>query len=648
MCLVETGNMIGEKMLNQFRNYNFYVMFILDAVLFVFAHIGAYLFRFEMNLTPLLVSQIIMILPLAVIIKSSLFFFFGLYKGMWRYTGIVDILKLFKASFISSLLLVTIILFVHRFESFSRSVFIIDGILTFLFTGAFRLSIRMAFEQKMRKEFSFFRIKDRDKRKPVLIIGAGSTGEKTLREIMNNPDIPYRVLGFLDDDPKKKGQSIHGISVLGAVDSLPVVARHLEVKQALVATPTATGDQMRRIVRLCNEASLEFKTMPGWAELIEGKVTVNEFREVNYADLLRRPPVQLDMEAIKGYLQDKRILITGAGGSIGSELCRQLLRFKPALMILVDANEGNLYKIQMELKHRANFFNYVTILTGIQNEAVMEKMFTRYAPHAVFHAAAFKHVPMLERNPWQAVLNNIYGTQILIQKSIQHNVERFVFVSTDKAVRPTNIMGASKRVCELLVQAHTSTSHGKTKMVAVRFGNVVGSAGSVIPLFQEQIRNGGPITVTHPEITRFFMTIPEAAQLIIQAGALGTGGEIFILEMGTPIRIVDLAKDLIRLSGKEPERDIAIRFTGLRPGEKLYEELITEGEDVVTTEHKKIMVIKSNGFTGHNGQENYRKWLLGNLNEIHEMARVQDSRSIRESLQKLVPEFNCTSQECVL
>ena len=338
--------------------------------------------------------------------------------------------------------------------------------------------------------------------------------------------------------------------------------------------------------------------------------------------------------------------MTGAGGSIGAELCRQIVRFSPDTMVLFDTSEPSLYAIQMELKHRVGYLKYKTVLGSVQNGLLTDAVFKAFRPHVVFHAAAYKHVPMLERNPWETVFNNILGSRTLIEKAIDHGVERFVLVSTDKAVRPTNVMGASKRMAEMVLQAYQGNG---TRLMAVRFGNVVGSSGSVIPLFRNQIEMGGPVTITHPEVTRYFMTIPEAAQLILEAGALGQGDEIFILEMGTPVKIADMARDLIRLSGKEPERDIEIVFTGLRPGEKLYEELITEDEGVVETEHEKIMVLRNNHlWNGYGDQEGYRRWLMDGIEELVVLAKGHDGCGIREKLGEMIPEYVAGDSECVI
>jgi FlaA1/EpsC-like NDP-sugar epimerase len=403
---------------------------------------------------------------------------------------------------------------------------------------------------------------------------------------------------------------------------------------------------MRRIVEMCKECDVPYKTLPGMGEIIDGKVSIKTLRDVNYEDLLGRDPVQLDLAGIRGCLSNRVVMVTGCGGSIGSELCRQVVRFQPRSMIMVDASEANLFHIQMELHHEMRYHHYTPVLAQVQDRRLMEHVFHKYRPAVVFHAAAYKHVPMIERNPWEAVFNNILASRVVMELALEHEVRRFVLVSTDKAVRPTNVMGASKRITELLLQ---SLQGNGTRFMGVRFGNVVGSSGSVIPLFRRQIEQGGPVTVTDPEVTRYFMTIPEAAELIIQAGAMGEGGEIFILEMGKPVKIAELARDLIRLSGREPGKDIEIIFTGLREGEKLYEELITAGEGIVNTQHKKILVLRANGnWHGQQNQEAYRQWLTGKLDELVEMAGRHDGCAIKQKLQEIVPEYVVRDTECVL
>ena len=474
-------------------------------------------------------------------------------------------------------------------------------------------------------------------RKRILIVGAGSAGEKILREIIENDQLPYSVVGFIDDDRKKYGRSIHGIPVLGPLNGLAKIVEDEEIKEILIATPSATGDQIRRIVEACKACHVAYKTLPGMGEIIDGRVSLKALRDVNYEDLLGRSPVPLDMEEILGYLDNKTVLVTGCGGSIGAELCRQIVRFQPKNLILLDANESNLFHIELELRNKLRYDRYRVILGRVQNEKLMMSVFKKYLPQVVFHAAAYKHVPMLEKNPWEAVFNNITGSRVIMEMALKHQTERFVLVSTDKAVRPTNVMGASKRVTELLLQTFQD---GCTRFMAVRFGNVVGSSGSVIPVFRNQIEQGGPVTVTHPEVRRFFMTIPEAAQLILQAGALGQGGEIFILEMGTPVKIVDMARDLIRLSGREPDKDVKITFIGLRDGEKLYEELITVGEGIVPTKHEKIMVLRADSQAVFSASPQEPSISLdAQLKELYMAADRFDAPAIKKKMRDIVPEY---------
>jgi FlaA1/EpsC-like NDP-sugar epimerase len=439
------------------------------------------------------------------------------------------------------------------------------------------------------------------------------------------------VVGFLDDDLAKIGKKIHGIPVLGKISDIKRVARKSSADEALIAIPSATSEQMREILTHCRKSGIKFKTIPGIGELINGKVTVNTIREVDYRDLLGRDVIRLDEDKIGAYLQGQCVMVTGAGGSIGSELCRQIGRYKPDSIVMYERAESPLYEIEHELKQDFVDIKTIPVLADIQNKEQLEKAFEAYRPQTVFHAAAYKHVPMLEMQPWKAVDNNIQGTANLVEITNKFNVERFVFVSTDKAVRPVNIMGASKRIAEMLIQSQNGCGLSHTKFMTVRFGNVVGSVGSVVPLFKKQIKKGGPVTVTHPEVTRFFMTIPEACQLILQAGAMGKGGEIFLLDMGTSIKIDDMARDLIRLSGFEPEVDIKIEYIGLRPGEKLSEELVIEGEDVIPTSHEKIMVLK--------GMDCNLGILNGNINTLIQIANDQNIEKIKAKLQKIVAEY---------
>ncbi len=620
-------------MINNLRNINFYLMVLLDLFIFGIAFYGAYLFRFDFALPEYAQTQFLAILKYTVIIKFSVFLGLGLYKGMWRYTGLRDLCRIIEATFLQSLILVTLVLYKFGFGGFSRGVFIIDWLLTIFMIGGVRVLIRAFYSYHEGNSLQLSADSCPGDGRNALIIGAGRAGEKVAREIMGSGQLKFTPVGFIDSDRSKRGRTIHGIPVLGGLEILPEVIERRCVSNILIAVAEASGPQMREIIDACKATKLPYKILPGMDEIINGKVGIKSLRDVSYQDLLGRSQIQLDTTRISQYISGKTVLVTGCGGSIGSELVRQVVRFNPAKLILIDASEPNLYDIQMELHHELKFHKYVTVLGSVQNVKLLDRTFKEHKPHTVFHAAAYKHVPMVERNPWQAVNNNICGTKNVMTMADKHGVDRFVIVSTDKAVRPTNIMGASKRVTELLMRLF---HHSKTTFMAVRFGNVVGSSGSVVPLFRRQIEHGGPVTVTHPDVTRYFMSISEAAQLILQAGVMAEGGEIFILEMGMPVKIADMARDLIKLSGKEPDKDIEIVFTGLREGEKLYEELITEGEDIVRTEHEKIMVLKA----AENDIEAYAAELSALLQKLADAAHEFDGEKVRAVLHETVAEFD--------
>jgi len=616
------------------KKRNFWIILGIDLILLCLAYFLSYFIRFEGNISPEQFSNFRNTVWFIILFKLLVFFMFNLYKGMWRYTGINDLINLIKATFVSSTIIILIIFYVHRFVGYPRSVFIIDAFLTLFFIGGIRLFIRLVhqttasdFMEKM--HFPYFQ-NVKEERKRLLIIGAGDAGEKILRELHGNPRLKYNVVGFVDDDPKKHGMQIHGVPVLGDIDQLLDLISEHEVDELLIAIASATRKKMRQIVDLCKETGLKYRIIPGIGELIDGRLTIKSIRDVAYEDLMGRESIQLEMEKIGEYLKDKSILITGAGGSIGAELCRQIARYFPKNLMLFDRTENNLYEIEMELQRDFPYLRYSPILGNVLHKEVLKKFFLKYRPEVVFHAAAYKHVPIMELNPWEAIFTNIKGTYSLLEVVKEFEVNRFVLVSTDKAVRPSNVMGASKRVAELLTQCYNN-SFNPTRFMSVRFGNVIGSSGSVIPLFKRQIERGGPVTVTHPEVTRYFMTIPEAAQLILQAGAMGQGGEIFILDMGSPVKILDLARDLIRLSGFEPDEDIAIKFIGLRPGEKLFEELITEGEDISPTGHEKISVLRKTPCD--------LNWLKVKIDELTVLAEKQDAVGIKRKLKEILPEY---------
>jgi FlaA1/EpsC-like NDP-sugar epimerase len=612
-------------------NKNLYLMLLGESGLFAMALVMAFLLRFEFEIPPEFFRQMVKLLPLAVGLKVAFFWACGLYRGMWRYTGLADLWKIGRAVFMAEVALITYVALTSHFQGHPRSVFILDPLLAFVFACGARVLIRSLYEISLYpKDWRAVLLPANFCAPPpgvlALIVGADADGARIAKEILEVRDSGLHLVGFVDDDHARIGRRIHGLPVYGPLSALVSVAQMTRAEEILVSG-SQSGGHLREIVDACEAAQLRIKKLPALADIASGKVSVKALRDVRYEDLLGREEVHLDEAGIKGYLEDKVVLVTGAGGSIGSELCRQIIRFNPRLLVLFDAGEENLYSIEMELLHQHGFTRYVTVLGQVQDAALVDTVFAARQPQVVFHAAAYKHVPMLECNPWQAVTNNILGSRTVMEASVRHGVGRFVLVSTDKAVRPTNVMGASKRVAELLMHGFQGSP---TTFMAVRFGNVLGSSGSVIPLFRSQIERGGPVTVTHPEVTRYFMTIPEAAQLIVQAGALGQGGEIFVLKMGQPVRIADLARDLIVLSGKDPA-EIKIRFTGLRPGEKLFEELITAGEGVLETGHEKIMVLRSDTKSSKQ-RDTLAKLLIATKNF--------DADNIKTELKGLVPEYS--------
>jgi FlaA1/EpsC-like NDP-sugar epimerase len=614
------------------RNKNFWTILGIDVGLVCISYMLAYLIRFEGDIPPVQIEMLAHTLPWIVLLKIVVFAWIGLYRGMWRYTSIADLINIITATVISAGVIALALVLIRRFEGFSRSVLVLDALITLMLVGGIRLLIRVYIQRTIPASFfhpTFFPFfnPDRAKRTRLLIVGAGDAAEKMLREIQDNPRVKYQPVGFLDDNPRKRGQAIHGVPVLGAIDDIGQLP--IQFDEILIAIPSARGDVMRRIVEICEMTGKRYRTIPKIDELIEGRISANTIREVRLEDLVGRQEVQLDPEMISRFLCGKRILVTGAGGSIGSELVRQISRFQPQVVGLLDFSELNLFQIEQEFQRRLRSLPTESFLTDIRDRDALQGVLARFKPHIIFHAAAYKHVPMQESHPREAVLNNVLGTRNLVDLALEMDVERFVLVSTDKAVRPTNVMGATKRVAELFVESMNGQQ--VTRFVAVRFGNVFSSSGSVIPLFQEQIAKGGPVTVTHPDVRRYFMSIPEAAQLILQAGTMGEGGEIFILDMGEPIRIVDMARDLIRLHGLEPGEDISIEFTGLRPGEKLHEELITSGEGIVPTRHEKIMVLR--------GRTRDAAALLAQIEALFVLARQGNDTAIRKKLREIVPEY---------
>ena len=625
-------------MKRQLKNINFYLMLLADSAGIAMALVLAYALRFDffesVDYSVRYKAQLIHSLPFIIPLKLALFFSLGLYRGMWRFTNLHDMRKIATAVASASLVIISWIAYQYHFMGFSRGIYLLDAIFSFAFAAGLRISVREFFSLRAQgKVVNPFKWVSDDpvlRRERTIVVGAGHCGEHLLRELSGESKAPYEVVCCLDDDPAKQRRSLHGVCVFGGVERLGAAVQKFEAELILIAISKIDGSKMRRVIEACEATGVPFKRIPTAGSIASGDVSLKELRDVNYEDLLSRPPVELNDPAVAEYLNGETILVTGAGGSIGSELVRQIVRFNPVCLVLVEAGEENLFNIQMELRNEMGFDSVVAIMARVQDDGLMTRVFDRYKPSVVFHAAAYKHVPLMEGNPWQAIDNNVIGSYTTMKCAHESGVKRFVLVSTDKAVRPTNVMGATKRMTELVM--HSMAERSKTIFMAVRFGNVLGSSGSVIPIFRRQIERGGPVTVTHPEVTRYFMLIPEAARLILQAGTLGEGGEIFILEMGTPVKISDMARDLIRLSGKDPETEIEIKFTGLRPGEKLYEELITDGEGIVPTQHKKIMVLR-----GDSGVSDVQIQFA--LDSLTFLAKECDVVGIRRELNAVIPEY---------
>jgi len=564
-------------------------VFTHDLLMVPIAWFGAYWLRF--NLEPIpegFLQQAFVLLPVVWIAQGGMFWYFGLYRGIWRFASIPDLVRIIKAVAASIVVAATVSFILTRLQSVPRSVFILDGILLVLLLGGPRFIYRSLKDRHLYRWSPGTGAHDTGESKNALIVGAGKAGEMLTRDLLRDPAGPFQPAAFVDDDPKKIGKEIHGIPVTGTCDEIPGIVGRLDIDLIVIALPSATSRQIRRIVEICETTKLPFRIMPEMQDIVSGRASLKDLRDVKIEDLLGREPVSLDWRAITEATRGKTILVTGGGGSIGAELCRQIARLKPAQLIILDRSEFNLYSIDMELRRELPELSLVSLLGDVNDAVQVERILRDYSPAVIYHAAAYKHVPILEDQTRAAVSNNVLGTRTVARLADKYGCESFVMVSTDKAVNPANVMGASKRVAEMYCQS--LNARAKTRFITVRFGNVLGSSGSVIPLFQQQIAQGGPVTVTHPEIQRFFMTIAEACQLILQAGVIGRGGEIFVLDMGEPVKITYLAEQLIRLSGKNPGEDIDIIYTGLRPGEKLYEELFHDSEKLAETSHPKILL----------------------------------------------------------
>lgn len=606
--------------------YKRLIALVVDIILIFFAFSASFLLRFDFRVPPDMREIYIYGLYVVLIVKPIVFATSGLYRSLWRYASLQDAIEIFKAVTISSAFSAFAILFIRHFAPYPRSIFILDWFILFFMISASRLVWRIVRETDI--------ISRGRKGKRTLIIGAGETGSNLLKEIRRQPDSPYDVIGFVDNDVNKRGMRLHGVPILGEIRHLKAFIRTNKVEDVIIAMPAAHGKLMRSIVDSCEKAKVRFKTLPSIGDLIEGNVSVSQIKDVDIEDLLGRAPVTLDEISIRSYLTGKKVLVSGAAGSIGSEICRQIARYTPESMIVLDSAETPLFYVERELSLKYRDLRLIPLIGDVRDSDRIESIFREYTPDVVFHAAAYKHVPMMEYNPVEAITNNVQGTKNIADASDRFHVDNFVMISTDKAVNPANIMGASKRIAEIYVQALSTES--KTKYTTVRFGNVLDSNGSVIPLFKEQIKSGGPVTVTDPNVIRYFMTIPEASQLVLQAGCIGNGGEIFVLEMGEPVRIVELAEELIRLSGFVPHEDIEIAFIGLRPGEKLFEELLVEGEGIKPTRHDKIKVLAATKYE--------LNMVTVELEKLIARARKADIEGLLLSIHRLVPEFNPKNQ----
>ncbi|MDA8792850.1 polysaccharide biosynthesis protein [Bacteriovoracaceae bacterium] len=564
-------------------------------------------------------ENIHIVIILLAVVQSICFYFLGLYKAIWRFSSTPDLIRVFKGVSLAVLSSTIVLFFANRLENVPRTALLIDWLLLIVTLGGGRFSYRLW------KDLFLMQGENN-----VLIVGAGEAGEKLLREIKNNKSYNMSVVGFIDDDPRKINKTIHGLPVLGSIKDLEKVSAKHKPYQLFISIPSASSEQMREIVKACSKTKIKFKTLPSLADLIDQESELTQLRNVEAEDLLGRDSVSLNTDSIDDTIQDQVVMVTGAGGSIGSELCNQICKFQPKTIILFELTELFLYHLEKDLNTKFPNIKIIPIIGDVRNREKVAWALGRYYPKIVFHAAAYKHVPLMEQNPIEAIKTNILGTKIVVEETVRAKVDRFVMISTDKAVNPTNIMGTTKRIAEIICQINKNRSM-HTKIMVTRFGNVLGSSGSVIPLFKKQISQGGPITITHPNVVRFFMSIPEATQLVLQAGSFGNGGEIFVLEMGSPMKIVDLAHQMIQLAGLEPEKDIEFKYIGLRPGEKLYEELLTGEEEIINTTHPKLKIAKAREIDHQAASDLIDELLnIGQYNSINDLEKV---------LFRLVPEY---------
>ncbi len=594
-----------------------------DAFFIVFCFLVSFSLRYD-ELFPEIFSQPYFwkVLIISSIAHFISFYLAGMYKVIWRFSGLFDLLKIFRGVGMATLLNILILFLATRLENLPRSIFFINAFLLIIFLGGGRFIYRIIADRH-----KFFHT-DKSQFTRVIVVGAGRGGERILREIKNNPELKLNVVGLVDDDPEKRGKTLHNTKVIGQIKDISLLAKKTSAQKIFIAISSASHQQMKEIIKFCRQTSLEIRTLPRPNAIFHDPVGLAQLRALTLEDLLGREPIQLDIGRMRSMIGEKTVLITGAGGSIGSELCLQVLKLGPKRLVLFELTELFLYNLEARLGNFEDaIFQVIPVIGDVRNKNSLERVFIRYRPEIVFHAAAYKHVPMMERNPREAINTNIFGSKNVADLALKYKSEKFVFISTDKAVNPTNVMGTSKRIAEMVCQSLNEM--GNTKFISLRFGNVLGSSGSVVPLFKEQIQKGGPITITHPDIKRYFMSIPEACQLIIQAGSFGQGREIFILDMGEPVYIRDLAKEMIRLSGAEKD-EIEIVYTGLRVGEKLYEEMTGQQEVLLSTGHSKVKVIKTSAIP-----QNFH--IL--LQELENKISILDSIELKSFLKKLVPEY---------
>lgn len=598
---------------------------ITDALLFGLSCYLSFYLRFEGEIPGRYLELFYNSLPLFIGIKILVFYFYQIYRFTWSYVGLYELMRVFRAQTMSSVILLALFMFLAYegpFQGFPRSIFLIDYAFSLIMVGGLRISKRAYLQARKYPVVE---------QKRTLIIGASDTGEQIVRDMKRAKDSLYSPVAFIDDDPMKQKASIHDVEVMGKREDIPKIVKKLDIELAVIAMPSTPSKEIRDIVSYLHKAEVnDIHIVPGTKQILSKNISIMDIKKIALEDLLGREPIYIDYNEVKTNLKGKRILVTGAGGSIGSELIRQISQFEPEMLVLLDFDETALFHINREIRENYPSLSIQAMLGDILDTQKLGFIFNNFKPEIVFHAAAYKHVPIMEEFPEEAVRVNIMGTKILGELSQKHGVEKFVLISTDKVVNPTSVMGASKRVAEMVIKNINNSK--KTQFIAVRFGNVLGSRGSVIPLFQEQIKRGGPITITHPEMKRYFMTTSEAVLLVLQAGALGNGGEVFVLDMGEPVRIYDIACELIRLSGLEPEEDISIVFTGARPGEKLFEEPLNPEEGIEFTSHPKIF--KANIQETFSGGSLFRK-----IEDLKKFAELQDTPSIINTLKEIVPTY---------